>query len=125
MLVGALLLVSPPVSAMRRPLLQAFRGLDQWRSRTFRLQYRSPNMSTTKPKDQSKAAIVIALLNRAEGASNDEICQATKLQKHSTRAFLTGLCKKGLIIIREQRRDEGTVYRVAETPNEKPQQAAS
>ena len=82
-------------------------------------------MPTTKPKTQSKADIVIALLSRAKGASIDEICKATKWQKHSTRAFLTGLRKKGLIIIREQRGDEGTVYRVTETPNDKPQQAAS
>jgi len=82
-------------------------------------------MSAAKPKDQSKSAIVIALLNRGKGASIDEICKATKWQKHSTRAFLTGLRKKGLIIIREQRGDEGMVYRVTETPNEKPQQAAS
>tara|TARA_R110000772_G_scaffold2472_1_gene8925 strand:- start:2187 stop:2630 length:444 start_codon:yes stop_codon:yes gene_type:complete len=84
-----------------------------------------PNMPTTKPKTQSKAGIVIGLLNRGKGASIDEICNATKWQKHSTRAFLTGLRKKGLIIIREQRGDEGTVYRVTQTPNEKPQQAAS
>ena len=82
-------------------------------------------MPTTKPKTQSKSATVIALLNRGKGASIDEICKTTKWQKHSTRAFLTGLRKKGLIIIREQRGDEGTVYRVTETPNEKPQQAAS
>jgi hypothetical protein len=84
-----------------------------------------PIMPTTKPKTQSKADLVIALLSRGKGASIDEICNATKWQKHSTRAFLTGLRKKGLIIIREQRGNEGTVYRVAETPNEKTQQAAS
>jgi transcription initiation factor IIE alpha subunit len=82
-------------------------------------------MPTTKPKTQSKADLVIALLSRGKGASIDEICNATKWQKHSTRAFLTGLRKKGLIIIREQRGNEGTVYRVAETPHEKTQQAAS
>jgi len=82
-------------------------------------------MPTQKPKDQTKSATVIALLNRGKGASIDEICKATKWQKHSTRAFLTGLRKKGLIIIREQRGNEGTVYRVTETPNGKTQQAAS
>lgn len=82
-------------------------------------------MPTKKPKDPSKAATVVALLSRAKGASIDEICNTTKWQKHSTRAFLTGLRKRGLIIIREQRGDEGTVYRVTETPIEKPQQAAS
>ena len=82
-------------------------------------------MPTKKPKTQSKAEIVIALLSRGNGASIDEICKATKWQKHSTRAFLTGLRKKGLVIIREQRGDEGTVYRIAQRPDQKPQQAAS
>ncbi len=68
-------------------------------------------MPTERPKTQSKAATVIALLNRGKGASIDEICKVTKCQKHSTRAFLSGLRKKGLVIIREQRGDEGTVYR--------------
>ena len=82
-------------------------------------------MPSTKPKTQSKAAIVIALLNRGKGASIDEIYNATKWQKHSTRAFLTGLRKKGLVILREQRGEEGTAYRIAHTPDQKPQQAES
>ena len=86
---------------------------------------RRPNMPNKKPKDQSKSATVIAMLNRAKGASIDEICKATKWQKHSTRAFLTGLRKKGLVIIREQRGEEGTAYRIAQTSDQKPQQAES
>jgi transcription initiation factor IIE alpha subunit len=82
-------------------------------------------MPTIKPKDQSKSAAVIALLNRGKGASVDEICKATKWQKHSTRAFLTGLRKKGLIIIREQRGEEGTVYRITQTPDKNEQGAES
>jgi transcription initiation factor IIE alpha subunit len=82
-------------------------------------------MLSTKPKTQSKAAVVIALLDRGKGASIDEICRATKWQKHSTRAFLTGLRKKGIVIIREQRGEEGTVYRIAQAPDQKPQQEES
>ena len=82
-------------------------------------------MPNTKPKAQSKSATIIALLNRGKGASIDEICKATEWQKHSTRAFLTGLRKKGIVIIREQRGEEGTVYRIAQRPDQKPQQAAS
>ena len=67
-------------------------------------------MPSTKPNDRSKSATVIALLNRGKGASIDEMCKVTKWQKHGTRAFLTGLRKKGLVIIREQRGDEGTAY---------------
>ena len=82
-------------------------------------------MPTTKPKTQNKAATVIALLNRGKGASIDEICKATQWQKHSTRAFLTGLRKKGVVIIREQRGDEGTVYRISETPDQNMEAEAS
>ena len=82
-------------------------------------------MPSTKPKTQSKAATVISLLNRGKGASIDEICKATKWQKHSTRAFLTGLRKKGLVIIREQRGEEGTADRIATTPDQNAQAEAS
>ena len=82
-------------------------------------------MPTKKPKDQSKSAIVVALLNRSKGASIDEICKATKWQKHSTRAFLTGLRKKDLVIIREQRGEEGTVYRIAQTADQNTEADAS
>ena len=75
-------------------------------------------MPTTKPKIQSKAATVIALLNRGKGASIDEICKATRWQTHSTRAFLTGLRKKGDVVTREQRGDEGKTYRIAQTPDQ-------
>ena len=82
-------------------------------------------MPTTKPKTQSKADLVIALLSRGKGASIDEICNATKWQKHSTRAFLTGLRKKGLVIIREHRGEEGTAYRITETPDQNTEAEAS
>jgi len=82
-------------------------------------------MPTTTPKTKSKAATVIGLLNRSKGASIDEICKATKWQKHSTRAFLTGLRKKGLVIIREQRGEEGTAYRITETPDQNAEAEAS
>ena len=82
-------------------------------------------MPTTKPNDQSKSATVIALLNRGKGASIDEICKATKWQKHSTRAFLTSLRKKGLVIIREQRGGERTAYRIAQTPDQNTEVEAS
>ena len=82
-------------------------------------------MPTTKPKSKSKSSMVVALLNRGKGASIDEICKATKWQKHSTRAFLTGLRKKGYVITREQRGDDGTAYRITQTPDQKPQQVAS
>ncbi|HEY9090734.1 DUF3489 domain-containing protein [Parasphingorhabdus sp.] len=82
-------------------------------------------MQTTKPKKQTKSAIVIALLSRGKGASIDEICNATKWQTHSARAFLTGLRKKGSILKREQRGNDGTAYRFTKTPDQKTQQVES
>lgn len=54
------------------------------------------------------------LLERDKGASIDEICKATNWKPHSIRAFLTGLRKKGFVLIREQRGNDGTTYRITE-----------
>jgi predicted ArsR family transcriptional regulator len=70
------------------------------------------NMPTTTTKSQTKSDTVIALLDRAKGATLDEICKATNWQPHSARAFLTGLRKKGFELAREQRGEEGTSYRI-------------
>tara|TARA_R110002033_G_scaffold19265_3_gene49681 strand:+ start:528 stop:776 length:249 start_codon:yes stop_codon:yes gene_type:complete len=75
-------------------------------------------MPTTKPKTQTKSSTVIALLSQGKGASIDEICNATKWQSHSTRASLAGLRKKGYVITREQCGDEGTAYRITQTPDQ-------
>lgn len=82
-------------------------------------------MPTTKTTDQCKSATVIAFLSRGKGASIDAICKATKWQKHSVRAFLTGLRKKGYLITREQRADDGTVYRITQTPGQSAEPEAS
>lgn len=65
-----------------------------------------------KSKPQSKSANVIKLLERDKGASIDEICKATNWKPHSVRAFLTGLRKKGFVLVREQRGNDGTTYRI-------------
>jgi len=77
--------------------------------------YWRTQMPTTKL--QTKSDKVIALLSRAKGASLDEICNATSWQPHSARAFLTGLRKKGLVLVREQDAGEGTVYRMISPPS--------
>lgn len=82
-------------------------------------------MAATRSNPQTKSATVIALLNRGKGASIDEICKATRWQTHSTRAFLTGLRKKGYVVTREQRGDEGTAYRITQTPDQNAESEAS
>jgi len=76
-------------------------------------------MSSQKSKPQTKSAQVIALLSRAKGASLAEICKPTNWKQHSVRAFLTGLRKKGYVLAREQRGDDGTAYRITRSPSHK------
>jgi predicted ArsR family transcriptional regulator len=82
-------------------------------------------MAAKKFNPQTKSAIVIALLNRGKGASIDEISKTTTWQSHSVRAFLTGLRKKGYVITREQRGDDGTAYRITQTPDQNTEAEAS
>ncbi len=74
-------------------------------------------MATAKINSQTKSETVIALLGRAKGATLDEICKATNWKPHSARAFLTGLRKKGFVLVREQGGEEGTSYRITARPS--------
>ena len=65
----------------------------------------TPAPSDAKPPRQTKAAVVLALLEREEGATLDELIAATNWLPHTTRAALTGLRKKGHAIDRSKRGD--------------------
>lgn len=71
-------------------------------------------MSNTanRPIGPSKAEQVIKLLSRAKGATTPELTAATEWQPHSCRAFLTGLRKKGHVIERQARGQDGTAYKI-------------
>jgi hypothetical protein len=60
----------------------------------------------------TKAATVQKLLCRNKGATLPEITNTTSWQPHSARAFLTGLRKKGLKLIRECRPNGDTCWRI-------------
>lgn len=64
------------------------------------------------PARTTKSAAVIKLLSRNRGATIYEIGNATSWQAHSTRAFLTGLRKKGKVLLKETRKDGETSYRI-------------
>jgi hypothetical protein len=66
-----------------------------------------------KAKADSKISGVVALLQRTEGATLEEMISATGWQPHTTRAALTGLKKKGHTITRDKRGDV-TCYRIVE-----------
>jgi len=67
--------------------------------------------ATGMPRDGSKLANVIGLLDRPEGASLEDIIRITNWLPHTTRAALTGLRKRGLNIER-RRADGATRYRI-------------
>jgi len=66
-------------------------------------------------KANSKAALVLELLQRCEGATLDDLVAATGWLPHTTRAALTGLRKKGHAVVRT-RLDGETRYAIAAAP---------
>lgn len=59
------------------------------------------------PPHKTKRARILAMLERAEGASVAEIASAMRWQPHTTRAFLAGLRQKGLKLERTRRENGG------------------
>ena len=71
-----------------------------------------PSRGTTR--SQTKQAICLALLQRAEGASIPEMQKATGWQPHSVRGFLAGTVKKKLgHKLTSTKEERGRVYRIA------------
>ena len=67
----------------------------------------------SKPtKRLSKSAVVLGLLSRTEGATLDQLVEATNWLPHTTRAALTGLRKKGHVVTSEKVEGSARVYRV-------------
>ena len=65
------------------------------------------------PEPKTKAAKVELMLQRGNGATLDELCEATGWQAHTCRAFRTGQRKKGRTLVRSKREDDKTSYRLA------------
>ena len=74
----------------------------------------SPSATTSSPSPltTSKSDTVIKLLLRTKGATAMELIAATDWQAHSVRAFLSGLRKKGRVIVREPRKSGEAAYRI-------------
>ena len=77
--------------------------------------------SIPAPKDptpvakHTKLAILIALLNRPEGSTMDDLVEATGWQRHSVHGTLSGVLRKrlGLPVITEFG-ERGRMYRIAD-----------
>ena len=64
------------------------------------------------PKPATKAATILDLLRRDEGATLDQLVSATGWLPHTTRAALTGIKRKGHMLSSEKM-DGVRTYRVA------------
>ena len=69
-------------------------------------------MGAASGQHASKIGLGLELLSRADGATIEQIVEATGWLTHTTRAALTGLRKKGHVIISEKREGARRVYRV-------------
>lgn len=75
-----------------------------------------PARTDREPRAGSKRALLIALLQRAEGATLDDLIAATGWLPHTTRAALTGLRKTGLTIERSRPEQSAvSIYRIMPT----------
>jgi hypothetical protein len=70
----------------------------------------SPEPATAAPR-VTKTSTVVALLSQPAGATLPELITATGWLPHTTRAALTGLRKRGHVIVRYSR-DGATCYRI-------------
>ena len=68
--------------------------------------------SINSPRQGSKLAEVLALLEREAGASLEELTVATGWLPHTARAALTGLRKRGYTFLREGKAKGGSVYSI-------------
>ena len=66
-------------------------------------------------KRPSKQDAVIAMLRRPEGATVDEVANATGWQRHTVRGVFSGTLKKKLgLSVASAKEERGRVYRIAE-----------
>lgn len=73
----------------------------------------APATAAKPGKNTSKSEAVIKMLSRGRGATLVEVTDATSWQPHSARAFFSGLRKRGLVLVREERKNGDNAYRIA------------
>ena len=73
---------------------------------------RSGQSSSQPLRADSKIARVIDLIGRDEGASLPELLALTGWLRHTTRAAMTGLRKRGYAVVLERGENDTAVYRI-------------
>lgn len=80
-----------------------------------RMNLSMPETTKEKPKRETKQQLLIDLLKRDEGATLDEIVEATGWQKHTARGAMSGALKKRLgLTITSEKEERGRVYKIVE-----------
>ncbi len=79
------------------------------------VQGRAAQTVSTVTKPPSKTAVILGMLQRNDGATLEQMVEATGWQPHTTRAALTGLRKKGHAIARSKVEGE-TRYTITAAP---------
>jgi hypothetical protein len=84
--------------------------------RTIEDAAKAPETPESPTREGSKSAAVLALIQRAKGATLAEIMEATSWQAHSVRGFISGtLGKKMGLKVESAKREDGTrFYSIAE-----------
>ena len=86
--------------------------IDQLWSAIEALPEPEPSSDTKRP---SKQHVVIAMLRRSEGATVDEVANATGWERHTVRGVFSGTLKTKLgLTLASGQEERGRVYRIAE-----------
>lgn len=68
-----------------------------------------------QPVKGTRAAQLVAMLNRKQGATLVDIVKATAWKPHTARAALTGIRKRGFAVTSDKPEGKDRIYRVTET----------
>lgn len=73
----------------------------------------TPARQPRRPREGSKEALVVAMLERPEGATVEQIMAATGWQRHTVRGAFAGALKKKLgLAVTSAKEDGGRIYRI-------------
>ena len=69
--------------------------------------------SIKHPENGTRAAQLVAMLKRKQGATLEDIVTATAWKPHTARAALTGIRKRGFAITSDKAEGKSRIYRIA------------
>jgi hypothetical protein len=108
------------VSTEAKPSNQPSRAKRSGTKKTAAISAKTTKASSDLTKPDSKQDIIVALLQRPDGATLDVLVKETQWQKHSVRGFLAGTVRKKLRLPLLSEKIEGVrTYRIAKAKTAK------